>query len=156
MNLDGFLIINEESFYLRSLWKNWIKHMTHTIQNETLVFYKPYHNSCILWYCPPKIHQIIYEKPRKSFYMITNKQKGLLGFFVLKLPSHNVRQVTWLMRYLNKLDIGDTNIFINHRSVTSRELVISFKTIYINTYNIYVLDITSDDSKTLLYRHESF
>ena len=88
--------------------------------------------------------------------MITNKQKGLLGFFVLKLPSHNVRQVTWLMRYLNKLDIGDTNIFINYRSVNSRELVISFKTIYINTYNIYVLDISSDDSKTLLYRHESF
>ena len=60
------------------------------------------------------------------------------------------------MRFLNKLDIGDTNIYINHRSKESRELVISFKTIYINTFTLFVLDITSDDAKTLLYRHESF
>ena len=60
------------------------------------------------------------------------------------------------MRYLNKLDINDTNIYINHRSKDSRELVISFKTIFINTFTIFVLDITTDDAKTLLYRHESF
>ena len=60
------------------------------------------------------------------------------------------------MRYQNKLDIGDTNIFINHRSADSRELIISFKTIFINTFTVYVLDITTEDAKTLLFQHESF
>ena len=60
------------------------------------------------------------------------------------------------MRHRNKLDIGVTNIYINIRSDESRELIISFKTIFINTYTIFVLDITTEENKTLLYRHESF
>jgi hypothetical protein len=60
------------------------------------------------------------------------------------------------MQDKNKLDIGDANIFINHRSEESRELVISYKSIYINTYTIAVLDIGVDTDKALLFRHESF
>lgn len=59
------------------------------------------------------------------------------------------------MRESNKLDIGDANIVINNRG-DSRELVLSYKTIYINTFTIMVLDIDSSVSKTLIFRHESF
>lgn len=57
---------------------------------------------------------------------------------------------------MNKLDVGDAKVYINIRSNHSRELVVSYKSIYINTYTIIVLDITSDNDKTMLFRHESF
>lgn len=37
-----------------------------------------------------------------------------------------------------------------------KELVISYKTIYINTYNVMVMDISVDGDQSILFRHESF
>jgi hypothetical protein len=48
------------------------------------------------------------------------------------------------MKLKNKLDIGDASVTVNDRSTASRELVIAYKTIYINTYTIIVLDITTE------------
>jgi hypothetical protein len=62
-----------------------------------------------------------------------------------------------LIKHKNKLDIEDANVAINIRSPYSRELVVSYKTIYINTFTIIVLDISTDgEERTLLFRHESF
>ena len=61
-----------------------------------------------------------------------------------------------MIKHKNKLDIEDANIAINIRSPYSRELVVSYKTIFINTFTIIVLDITTEEEKTLLFRHESF
>jgi len=37
-----------------------------------------------------------------------------------------------------------------------KELVVSYKTIYINTYNVTVMDISADINEATLFRHESF
>jgi hypothetical protein len=37
-----------------------------------------------------------------------------------------------------------------------KELVISFKVIYINTYNVLVLDFTNEANEKVIFRHESF
>ena len=37
-----------------------------------------------------------------------------------------------------------------------KELIVGYKTIYINVYNIIVMDVTTNEESTLLYRHESF
>ena len=60
------------------------------------------------------------------------------------------------MRDKNKLDIENADMFINYRSKDSRELIISYKSIFINTYTIAVLDLWEDSDKALLFRHESF
>ena len=44
----------------------------------------------------------------------------------------------------------------NKKRGHSKELIIGYKTIYINVYNILVMDITTNDECSLLYRHESF
>jgi hypothetical protein len=62
----------------------------------------------------------------------------------------------------HKLDIGDCNIYVQrgHDPITNKyykELVVSYKTIYINTYNVFVQDISGDrDKRSTLYIHESF
>jgi hypothetical protein len=58
------------------------------------------------------------------------------------------------------LDIGDATIVIQ-RGLDSqgeyKELVIGYKTININTYNIYVQDLSgSNQNRSTLARHESF
>ena len=61
-----------------------------------------------------------------------------------------------MLKWKNKLDIADAdvNIVRNHRK-KFKELVISFKTIFMNTYNVQVIDISSDTEK-ILFRHECF
>ena len=102
------------------------------------------------------IKQIIFVTQTKAFYIIANRYDEMLGFFVLKFLEHDPNQKKFLMRDKNKLDIGDADMFINYRSKDSRELIISYKSIYINTYTISVLDLWEDSDKALLFRHEIF
>ena len=66
----------------------------------------------------------------------------------------------FLVRWKNKLDIGDTNIeIIRNKEKGFKELCISYKTIFINTYNVMLLDMKQGDiysKNSILYRHESF
>ena len=89
------------------------------------------------------LKQIIYEKKSKSFFLLANSLEGRLGFFVLKFPEDDPNNVVYLMRYLNKLDIGDPNMFIlRNKEKGFKELIVSYKSIYINVYNIVCMDIS--------------
>ena len=60
------------------------------------------------------------------------------------------------MKYKNKLDIADADIAVmRNEKKKLKELVVSYKSININTYNVYVVDI-SGDNPWPLFRHESF
>lgn len=61
----------------------------------------------------------------------------------------------------HNLEIGDANIFIlrgqDQRSGQYKELIVSYKTIYINTYNIVLTDLTEiDDKSNTIFRFEPF
>jgi len=60
----------------------------------------------------------------------------------------------------HKLDIGDVNMQILREKDNKdgfKELLIGYKTIYINTYNLVVMDLAGDeDKRATLFRHESF
>lgn len=76
------------------------------------------------------------------------------------LQQYDPYQSKFFIKYKNKLDIGDTDISVL-RDVKNqvKELIISYKTIYINTYNIIVLDISDKitaDENNVIFRHESF
>ena len=61
------------------------------------------------------------------------------------MSAKNPDDHRFLTRYKNKLDIGDCSIKVmRNRELGYKELVISYKTIYINTYNVHVLDITQE------------
>ena len=62
-----------------------------------------------------------------------------------------------MMKWKNKLDIADADLFIV-RQQGLRELVISYKIIYINTYNVQLIDISNPEGRVeaTLFRHEAF
>jgi hypothetical protein len=56
--------------------------------------------------------EIIYDDDDQMFYILTNKYEEKLGFFVLKIKEGSPynQDNSFLIKWKNKLDIGDTNI----------------------------------------------
>ena len=108
------------------------------------------------------IKEIIHDFEDGVFYILANKLEGLLGFFVFTIKEKDPHQSKFYIKYKNKLDIGDTDInVLRDPDNRVKELVISYKSIYINTYNVIVLDISDSNGGNLgqnsvVFRHESF
>ena len=56
----------------------------------------------------------------------------------------NPSDFKFLIKWKNKLDIGDATIYILKSKENFKELILSFKTIFVNIYNIFVMDITGN------------
>lgn len=89
------------------------------------------------------IKNIVYDEEDKVFYFLCNKKRDAIGFFLIKFNELNPLKKEDLTMWKHKLDIGDCNIYVMRGidQVTKKyykELVIAYKTIYINTYNVYV------------------
>ena len=102
------------------------------------------------------IKEIIHDQEDKVFYILANKYDEKLGFFLIKMHESKVDEFKFLTKYKNKLDIGDVNLYVlEEKGVNDRarsELIITYKTIYINIYTINVISL---DSGLLIFRHES-
>jgi hypothetical protein len=74
---------------------------------------------------------------------MANRYNDKLGFYVIVFYEENPDDFHFLINYKNKLDIGDANIMVlRNMKKMYKELILSYKTIYLNTYNITVLDIS--------------
>ena len=65
------------------------------------------------------------------------------------------------MQLKTKLEIADADIFVlRNEKELYKELIVSYKTIYINTHNISIIDLSNtgfnQDIQRVVFRHESF
>ena len=90
------------------------------------------------------IKNIKFESETREFYILCNREGTELGFYVLKFSEKDIKQSKFLIKFQNKLDIGDVEMFINYRTKKSREMIVGYKTIFINIYTIVIMDITTD------------
>lgn len=61
------------------------------------------------------------------------------------MDSQNPTSCGFLIKWKNRLDIGDSKIYILRNDKQGyKEIVISFKVIFINTYNVVVMDISNE------------
>ena len=104
------------------------------------------------------IKEIIHDEEDQCFYLVANKFDEKLGFFIIRMDEHNPeKDFKFLTKYKNKLDIGDCKLFMmRSKQRALKELVISYKTIYINTYNVVIMDISQSKGQSMVARHESF
>lgn len=102
------------------------------------------------------VKEIIYDIEAQMFYLLANKYKGKLGVFLIKFEEEDPLKYNFFLKYKNKLDIADADIAVmRNEKKRLKELVVSYKSININTYNVYVVDISGNDPWPL-FRHESF
>ena len=86
--------------------------------------------------------QCVYDKQDRRFIILGNKHDEKIGFFMLVLPEREIKKAYFLLKWKNKLDIGDADMYILETKKNGyRELIASYKTIYLNTYNVMSLDI---------------
>lgn len=104
------------------------------------------------------IKEIIFDQEDRTFYLLCNKYQEKLGFFVLRMKEDDPSGGQFLIKVKNKLDIGDCNISVLRKKGDSgvKELIISYKTIFINTYSVMCLDISTESQQNLIFRHEGF
>tara|TARA_B110000285_G_scaffold78424_1_gene90297 strand:+ start:2111 stop:2329 length:219 start_codon:yes stop_codon:yes gene_type:complete len=71
-----------------------------------------------------------------------------LGFFIIRIDAKDPKaDYMFLTKWKNKLDIGDASLnVLRHEDIHGhefKELIISYKSININTYNVTVMDISN-------------
>ena len=103
----------------------------------------------------------MFDAEFNQIYIIANKLHGELGFFILRLegddPYHKKDKNQFIVKWKRKLDIDDCFINILKDNKNGyKEIVVSYKTIYVNIYTILVLDLQHKSGQPLMYRHESF
>ena len=92
------------------------------------------------------IKHIYYNPEDKNFYILANKLNEKLGFYVIRVNEDDKKwpaqdEFDFVIRWTNKLDINDCGVFVMNELGRGIELIISFKQIYINTFNIMVIKI---------------
>ena len=75
---------------------------------------------------------------------------------MIKFHELNPKKYNFFVKYKTKLDIADADIaIVRNEKEQFKELIVSYKTINENTYNVFVVDISGVEPVPL-YRHESF
>jgi hypothetical protein len=76
--------------------------------------------------------------------------------FLIKFHELNPKKFNFFVKYKTKLDISDADIaIVRNEKECYKELIVSYKTINENTYNVFIVDISGVEPIPL-YRHESF
>jgi hypothetical protein len=91
------------------------------------------------------VKEIIYDAEEEFFYILSNKYEEKLGFFIVKLDEANPDKYKFLIKWKNKLDIGDPNmVMLRNYDSKLKELIVSYKVIFMNTYNVICMDASVD------------
>ena len=108
------------------------------------------------------VKEIALDPEDNHFYFLANRRYGHLGFYLIRFDAKKPKEFKFLTSWRNNLEIGDASIFVLRGKDSKmdgsgyfKELVVSYKTIYINTYNIVLTDLAGEDEKSnTLYRFE--
>ena len=101
-----------------------------------------------------------YDPESNSLYIIANRLEGQLGFYILNIAINDPYPGgtnSFILKWKRSLEIGDCAInILRDQKNGFKEIVISYKTIFINVYTIMVIDQNHKSGQPLMYRHESF
>ena len=101
------------------------------------------------------IQNIVADK--STFYILANKRDNRLGIYIFSMDMNNpTKPANYLINWSNKLDIADCDLHlmqITKGRFIKKSLVVSYKSIGINTFNVSVIDLKT---KLVKYWHESY
>ena len=99
---------------------------------------------------------MIFDEEEGQFYIMSNKYDEKLGLYLIKFDEFNPDDFSFFLKFSNKISIGNADIVINEgiHEVTGnhyKELIVSYKTIYMNTYSIRVFDISNKEDIVAIF-----
>ena len=93
------------------------------------------------------------------FFVLANKKESKLGYYLFSIDLNNpFAESEYLINWSNKLDIGNCDLHLmKEMSPTTGKIqdyiVVSYKSIGINTFNVFVIDL---QDKLIKYWHEGY
>ena len=96
------------------------------------------------------ILDVIYDEEYKEFYFLANKRHGFIGFYLIKFSEDDPMNYEFVTMWAHKLDIDNANMYILRgleNGTRYKELVVGYKTIYINTYTLWVTDLGGESQE---------
>lgn len=89
---------------------------------------------------------------------MANKKELKLGYYLFNVDIDNPdKKSTYLINWNNKLDIGNCDLHIlkekDKDGIERKSIVVSYKCIGINTFNVFVIDL---ESRLIKYWHEGY
>jgi hypothetical protein len=85
---------------------------------------------------------VVFIAEDQQFYFVANKFQGVIGFFLIRYSVNNPDDYKFLTMWRQKMDIADVNLYVlrgtDPEQGLFKELIIGYKTIYINTYTVVV------------------
>ena len=105
------------------------------------------------------LKDVIYDEDSDNFFILANKLQGRKGIYLVMVRQDEISkecQIEFLLRFSTDLEIGDCNVFISKDPALGiKEVLLSYKTIYLNTLSVMCIDIASK-AMNLVFLHESF
>lgn len=108
------------------------------------------------------VKSVIYNEEEQAFYFLCNKMNGELGLYLYVIERKSPEKFRIITCMRNNLTIGDVGMFVSRGKgkddLPFKELIVGFKTIFINTYTTIVLDFGEDiiSGRQTLQKHEAF
>jgi hypothetical protein len=93
------------------------------------------------------------------FFVLANKKNLKLGYYLFSIEINNPhKESEYLINWNNKLDVGDVDMQIMSETnkttgILEQFIVVSYKCIGINTFNVFVIDL---QTKLIKYWHEGY
>lgn len=102
------------------------------------------------------VTQVVHDAEERCFYMLCNRFASKTGIYLIKFDEDDPQKFNFFLNWHNKLEISDSYLSINRENQSHfKELIVAFKTIYMNTYSVIVVDI-STSNHWMLFKHESY
>jgi len=97
------------------------------------------------------------------FYVLANKKHAKLGFYLFSVDINAPeKDSSYYINWNNKLDIGNCDLHLMREKIMGGEegetkncIVVSYKCIGINTFNVFVIDLDKNN-KLIRYWHEGY
>ena len=92
---------------------------------------------------------------KSKFYILANKCLRMLGYYLIEIDESNPEQPVpqYIINWKSRLDFGDAQLFfLDDDHEENQGLVVCYKSIYINTYNILLINL---QTKMIVYHYES-
>jgi len=82
--------------------------------------------------------------------------KNNIGVYIQRIYENNPDIDSKVLQWHTRLEIEDVDLFImrNHE-LGVKELVLGYRQIYVNTYNVKLFNISKPASNNCVYTHES-
>ena len=90
-----------------------------------------------------------------KFYLMCNRRFGKIGYFLFSIDCEDPEaDGEYFINWSNKLDIADCDMALMTNNITRKksDVVVSYKNIGINTFNVFVFDLVT---KLIRYNFEA-